>query len=45
MDAIGFGQGENFRQEPNLRKQVQNCATHGMAGAFCWGNFIHLFNA
>jgi len=39
MDAIGFGQGENFRQEPSLRKQVQNCATHGMAGVFLLGEF------
>jgi hypothetical protein len=33
-DAIGFGQGGASEAKPNLRKQVQNCAAHGMAGTF-----------
>jgi len=31
-DAIGFGQGGASEAKPDLRKQVQNCAAHGMAG-------------
>jgi hypothetical protein len=33
-DAIGFGQGGASGARPDLRKQVQNCAAHGMAGIF-----------
>ena len=31
-DAIGLGQGETHEAGPNLRRQVQNSAAHGMVG-------------
>jgi hypothetical protein len=33
-DAIGSSQGGAYEAEPNLCKQVQNFAAHGMAGIF-----------
>ncbi len=33
-DAIGESQGESVEAGSGLRKQVQNFAAHGMAGAF-----------
>jgi len=33
-NAIGLGQGGAYEEEPILRKQVQNCVAHGMAGSF-----------
>jgi hypothetical protein len=33
-DAIGQSQGGSFWKVPNLRRQVQNFAAHGMVGCF-----------
>ncbi len=31
-DAIGLSQGGAFGEDPNLRRQVQNCAAHDTVG-------------
>jgi len=42
-NAIGFGQGGASVAAPILLRQVQNSATHGMAGTFITATWIGCF--